>query len=78
MLFPQAGSAASSMCAVSNVSGFDVPYVSIASVADVPAHAPNPEYCSVQGTVRTHGEGAAPGAADFVLKLPIVWNSLNP
>jgi hypothetical protein len=40
------------------------------TATNVPAHAPDPEYCSVLGRVTTHGEGAAPGSAAFLLKLP--------
>jgi feruloyl esterase len=62
-------------CSVTTLSGFGVPNVSITSATDKPAVAPDPEYCWVQGTVTTMGEGAPPGAAEFILKLPSNWNN---
>lgn len=62
-------------CSISKLAGFHVADVSITAATDVPAQAPNPEYCSVQGTVTTRGDGAGPGAAEFVLNLPIVWSN---
>jgi tannase/feruloyl esterase len=69
-----AGAASLPNCAVAVLSSFNVDGVTITSVADEAAAAPNPEYCWVQGTLITHGEGVRPGLAEFALKLPAAWN----
>jgi feruloyl esterase len=60
-------------CSAPILSGFLIENVTIVSATDVPAHAQQPEYCLVQGTVATNGEGAGPGSAEFVVKLPDHW-----
>ena len=62
-------------CSAATLSGFRVADVSITSATDVAAHAPQPEYCLVQGTVATDGEGAGPGSAEFIMKLPDPWTN---
>jgi len=56
-------------------SAFAVPHLTVSSVADVAAAGSTPEYCQVAGVVVTDGEGAGPGSAQFVLKLPATWNN---
>jgi hypothetical protein len=60
-------------CAVSTLSQFRAASVSITSATEIRANGPTPEYCSIQGSVTTSGEGA--GSAEFVLKLPASWNN---
>jgi tannase/feruloyl esterase len=48
--------------------------VSMTSAQDIPAVAPNPQYCDLKGSVRTSGEGAGPGSANFEVMLPSNWN----
>jgi hypothetical protein len=67
--------AALANCALATLSGLNIPHVTIASVTDVPAAGTIPEYCDVQGTVATQGEGAGPGTALFDLWLPATWNN---
>lgn len=62
-------------CSVSALSAFHVADVAIKSATEIPARAPDPEYCAIKGTVTTHGEGAGPGKAQFVLNLPVAWNN---
>ena len=62
-------------CSASILSEFAIASVTIVSATDVPAHAQQPEYCLVQGTVATNGEGAGPGSAEFVIKLPDHWTN---
>ncbi len=62
-------------CAVSVLSGFKVDGVTVKSATNEAAAAPNPEYCWVQGTLITRGEGVAQGLAGFALKLPATWNN---
>jgi feruloyl esterase len=62
-------------CSAATLSAFGVADVSITSATDVRADATEPEYCLVQGKVATHGEGAGPGSAEFVLKLPQHWTN---
>jgi hypothetical protein len=61
-------------CAVHTLSNFRVAGVSIASATEIQADGPTPAYCSIGGSVTTNGEGAGPGSAEFVLKLPEPWN----
>src|ERR1700694_1854305 len=51
-----------------------VPNLTITSATDVPAAAPNPQYCDVKGSVATSGEGAGPNSAGFEAMLPAHWN----
>ena len=67
-------SAALPHCSMATLSGLNVPNVAVTSVTDVPAAGMFPEFCDVQGTVATQGEGAGPGAARFQLWLPATWN----
>jgi feruloyl esterase len=62
-------------CSIPAVAGFRVASVSITSAADIPAKGPQPEYCLIQGKVATHGEGAGPGSAEFLMKLPARWTN---
>jgi feruloyl esterase len=59
---------------MATLAGLDVPNVAVTSVTAVPAAGMFPEFCDVQGTVATQGEGAGPGAALFDLWLPAAWN----
>jgi feruloyl esterase len=61
-------------CNAATLSAFDVANVTIRSVLDVSASAPNPEYCQIVGTVATNGEGAGLGSALFLLRIPAFWN----
>ncbi len=61
-------------CNTAALSALGIPNMTIASATDVPAAAPNPEYCDVKGSVATSGEGAEPGSANFEVMLPIIWN----
>jgi feruloyl esterase len=61
-------------CGTAALSALGVPNMIIASATDVPAAAPNPEYCDVKGSVATSGEGAEPGSAIFEVILPANWN----
>ena len=69
-----AAPAAAIDCQVAALSALGVPNMTITSATDVPAVAPNPEYCDVKGTVATSGEGAGPNSAGFESKLPADWN----
>ena len=71
---PSRPAAASPNCVVSALSGFAIANVSIATAASVPAVAPNPQYCLIHGAVTTLGDGAGPGSAEFLLRLPALWN----
>jgi feruloyl esterase len=62
-------------CTATAFTKFHVPYVTVTSVIDVAARAPNPEYCQVVGAVLTDGEGAGKGSAEFLLRLPQTWNN---
>ncbi len=73
--FAAPASAALPNCSVAALSGYSVANVSITSATDIAAAPPDPEYCKVEGTVTTSGEGAAPGAAEFVVKLPAGWSN---
>ncbi len=58
------------------VAALNVPGVTIVSTADVPATAPNPEYCAVVGTLNTSGNRTPPGSAGFEIHLPTAsWNN---
>lgn len=68
-------SAALPNCAVSTLAEFRVASVLINSATEIRANGPTPEYCSIQGSVATSGDGAGPGSARFVLNLPASWNN---
>src|SRR6266852_8405561 len=61
-------------CKVAALSALSVPNMTITSATDVPAAAPNPQYCDVKGSVTTSGEGAGPNSAGFEAMLPANWN----
>lgn len=61
-------------CNAAAMHALGVPNMTITSVTDVPAAAPNPEYCDVKGSVATSGEGAEPGSANYEVMLPVNWN----
>jgi feruloyl esterase len=61
-------------CSAAALAALGVPNVTIASAAVVPAKDPNPEYCDIKGSVKTSGEGAGPGSANFEIQLPAKWN----
>src|SRR3974390_1472826 len=61
-------------CTPAALSALGVSGMTIASATDVPAAAPNPEYCDVKGSLATSGEGAEPGSANFEIMLPANWN----
>jgi feruloyl esterase len=77
MLLSSIFAAAPALAALPNCTGstFGVPHLSVSAAVDVAASSPNPEYCQVSGAIATDGEGAGPGSALFVLKLPAVWNN---
>ena len=62
-------------CTAATLIGYHVPSVTITSVLDVASAAPNPEYCQIVGSVTTSGEGAGPGSAMFLLRIPVGWNN---
>jgi Tannase and feruloyl esterase len=62
-------------CYAPTMAAFRVASMSITSATDVPANARQPEYCLVLGTVATNGEGAGPGSAEFIMKLPDYWTN---
>jgi feruloyl esterase len=66
--------AAGASCDTAALTALNVSSMTIASATDVPAAAPDPEYCDVKGSVATSGEGADPGSANFEIKLPQNWN----
>ena len=66
--------ASAAECSVVALSSLGIPDVTITSTKDVPAVAPNSRYCDVKGSVRTNGEGAGPGSANFEAMLPSNWN----
>ena len=61
-------------CSATALSAFGIPNVTIRSARDVPAAAPHTEYCDVNGSLETNGEGADPGSANFEAMLPAKWN----
>ncbi len=61
-------------CSVAALSTLGVPNMTITSANDVPAAAPNPQYCDVKGSVATNEEGAGPNSAGFEAMLPANWN----
>src|SRR3974377_657092 len=61
-------------CTPAALSALGVSGMTIASATDMPAAAPNPEYCDVKGSLATSGEGAEPGSANFEIMLPANWN----
>ena len=61
-------------CNVAALTRLAVPDLTVTSAAPVAATVAAPAYCDVKGTVATHGEGAAPGAAGFAARLPANWN----
>ena len=69
-----AAPAAAVDCQVAELSALGVADMTIDSATDVPAAAPNPEYCDVKGSVATSGEGAGPNSAGFEAALPANWN----
>jgi len=69
-----AAPAAAIDCQVAALTALGVPTMTITSATDMPAAAPNPEYCDVKGTVATSGEGAGPNSAGFEAMLPANWN----
>jgi feruloyl esterase len=71
---PAASHAASANCSAAALNAAGVPGVTVLLAVDVPASSANPEFCDVQGTLATSGEGAPAGAANFELQLPVTWN----
>src|SRR6202171_5020434 len=61
-------------CKAPALAALGVPNMTITSATNVPAAAPNPQYCDVKGSVETSGEGAGPNSADFEAMLPANWN----
>ena len=70
----RAAPAAAVDCQAAALSALGVADMTIDSATDVPAAAPNPEYCDVKGSVATSGEGAGPNSAGFEAALPANWN----
>ena len=69
-----ASASARADCTTAALASLKVSNMTVASAADVPAAAPNPQYCDVKGSVVTSGEGAEPGSANFEVMLPANWN----
>jgi feruloyl esterase len=69
------GSPAMPNCTVAALSAFNIAGVTITSATEVAAAGLDPAYCSVIGSVATHGDGAGPGEASFRAKLPVAWNN---
>lgn len=70
-----AASAQGTSCSPGTVAALNIPGVTIVSANDVPAAAPNPEYCAVIGTLNTSGHQTPPGSAGFEVRLPTAsWN----
>jgi feruloyl esterase len=61
-------------CKVAALSTLGVSNMTITSATDVPAAAPNPQYCDVKGSVATSGDGAGPNSAGFEAMFPANWN----
>src|SRR5579871_540032 len=74
VLMPGTAAAALANCTIGALSGLGVAGVTVASAVDVPAAAPNPEFCDVRGVVKTTGYGAPDGSAQFEVQLPAKWN----
>lgn len=71
-LAPVVASAAE--CSPQALNTLHVPRLEVTTAKLVPAALPRQEYCDVQGSVATRGEGAGPGKAGFELMLPAHWN----
>jgi hypothetical protein len=69
------GSTAMPNCTVAALSAFNIADVTVTSATEVAAAGSDPAYCSVIGSVATHGDGAGPGEATFRAKLPVAWNN---
>lgn len=65
-------------CKVAALSTLGVSNMTITSATDVPAAAPNPQYCDVKGSVATSGDGAGPNSAGFEAMCPANWNGKFP
>jgi feruloyl esterase len=68
---PGAASAAAPAptCSAASINALRVSTMTVTSATDVPAAAPNPEYCDVRGSVDTGGNQAR-----FRIQLPVNWN----
>jgi len=65
---------AATPCVNDAIAALKVPDATITSATAVAAAPPDPAYCDVLGMVKTTGEGAPDGSAQFELKLPAEWN----
>jgi feruloyl esterase len=61
-------------CSPQALAALQIPRLEVSTAKVVPAALPRQEYCDVQGSVATRGEGAGPGSAGFELMLPAHWN----
>jgi len=70
-----AGSArAAASCSGDAITALGVPNATIASATAVAAGGSDPPYCDIVGMLKTMGDGAPAGAAQFEVKLPADWN----
>ncbi len=60
-------------CAVEALNALHVPNVNVTQATPTPAGGGAPAYCTVQGTVTTHGEGVPDGSARVAIQLPDAW-----
>jgi feruloyl esterase len=65
---------AATSCAREAVAALNVPNATITSAMQVAATPSDSGYCDVLGTLKTTGEGAPAGSAQFEVKLPAAWN----
>jgi feruloyl esterase len=65
---------AATSCASEAIAALNVPNATITSATQIAATASDPAYCDVLGTLKTTGEGAPAGSAQFEVKLPAAWN----
>jgi feruloyl esterase len=61
-------------CSVDAISALRTPNMTVETANVVPAAGMNPEFCQIDGTVTTTGEGAPDGSARFDVRLPAKWN----
>ena len=66
--------AAATGCEVNALTALNIANATITSTKWVAAASPDPAYCDVLGMLKTTGEGAPDGSAQFEVKLPADWN----
>jgi feruloyl esterase len=65
---------AATSCAREAIAALNAPNATITSATQIAAAPSDPAYCDVLGTLKTTGEGAPSGSAQFEVKLPAAWN----